>query len=136
MNKFIKIAGFTLALVAVFAVAGVSKAGAATSCMFTGPLTIGSSGAEVTCLQTALIEKGFSIPAGATGYFGTQTATAVGQWQASVGVSPAAGYFGAISQAAWAGSMGTGTVTPPPASGMYPEGCTSAMGFSPISGVS
>ncbi|MGH7175715.1 MAG: peptidoglycan-binding domain-containing protein, partial [Minisyncoccia bacterium] len=87
------------------------------SCSFTHALTIGSSGAQVTCLQNALIAAGYSIPAGATGYFGAQTQAAVAAWQKAVGVSPAVGYFGAISQAHWnlggsSGSTGTGgTVT-------------------------
>jgi peptidoglycan hydrolase-like protein with peptidoglycan-binding domain len=56
---------------------------------------------------------GISIPAGATGYFGVQTQAAVSQWQSSKGVSPAAGYFGPISRAAWASVV----VTPPPGGG-------------------
>jgi hypothetical protein len=55
----------------------------------------------VTCLQQALIAGGYSIPAGATGYFGAQTRAAVSAWQKAVGVSPTAGYFGAISRAHW-----------------------------------
>ncbi|PJA94334.1 hypothetical protein CO131_01945, partial [Candidatus Kaiserbacteria bacterium CG_4_9_14_3_um_filter_50_16] len=51
------------------------------SCSFSRSLTIGSTGADVTCLQNALIAGGFSIPAGATGYFGTQTRAAVASWQ-------------------------------------------------------
>ena len=47
--------------------------GSSSSCAFTSDLTMGSSGAQVTCLQQGLISMGFSIPAGATGYFGAQT---------------------------------------------------------------
>ena len=43
------------------------------SCSFTRSLTTGASGSDVTCLQQALIAAGYSIPAGATGYFGSQT---------------------------------------------------------------
>ncbi len=85
---------------------------AASSCAFTKDLTDGSSGAEVTCLQKALIAGGYSIPAGATGYFGGQTKTAVIAWQKATGVTPAAGYFGAKSRAAWnlgGGSSSTGS---------------------------
>lgn len=71
-------------------------------------LTVGSTGAAVTCLQQTLIGAGYSIPAGATGYFGMQTKAAVAAWQAAVGISPAAGYFGPISRAALGGS---GTVS-------------------------
>lgn len=81
-------------------------------CTFTRALTMGSSGADVTCLQQGLIAMGYSIPAGATGYFGAQTQTAVAAWQAAKGVSPAAGYFGPVSQAAW-GTSGPSTPTNP-----------------------
>ena len=59
-----------------------------------------SSGSDVTCLQQALIAGGYSIPAGATGYFGAQTQAAVSAWQKADGISPTAGYFGAKSRAA------------------------------------
>jgi hypothetical protein len=72
---------------------------AAAGCTFTRSLTIGASGADVTCLQNYLMSTGQSIPAGATGYFGSQTQAAVAGWQAANGVAPAAGYFGPISQA-------------------------------------
>jgi len=67
---------------------------------FTRDLTIGSTGADVTELQTWLIGEGQSIPAGATGYFGAQTQAALAAWQAANGVAPAAGYFGPITRAA------------------------------------
>ncbi|MDP4020941.1 MAG: peptidoglycan-binding protein [Candidatus Adlerbacteria bacterium] len=87
-------------------------------CTFTGPLTIGATGAQVTCLQENLISMGFSIPAGATRYFGTQTRAAVAAWQASKNIVPPVGYFGPISQGAWAtmvpGTPGTpGTPSTP-----------------------
>jgi len=47
---------------------------------FTRDLTLGSTGADVTELQTWLISKGQSIPAGATGYFGVQTRAALASW--------------------------------------------------------
>lgn len=65
----------------------------------TAPLTIGAQGANVTALQTYLIAEGHSIPAGATGYFGSQTQAAVAAWQAANAVSPAAGYWGPVSLA-------------------------------------
>ena len=82
------------------------------SCSFTMDLKMGSSGSQVTCLQQALIAAGYSIPAGATGYFGGQTQTAVIAWQKAAGITPAAGYFGAISRAKWGGSS-----TPAPGPG-------------------
>ncbi len=64
------------------------------------PLTIGSEGANVTALQNRLIAAGQVIPAGATGYFGTQTQSALAAWQAANGVTPAVGYYGPITMAA------------------------------------
>ncbi|MDP2655578.1 MAG: peptidoglycan-binding protein, partial [bacterium] len=85
--------------------------GSSASCSFSRSLTIGSTGADVTCLQQALIAGGFSIPAGATGYFGTQTRAAVASWQSSRNVAPAVGYFGPISRAAWNLGGGSSTTT-------------------------
>ena len=81
---------------------------AATTCTFSTDLTIGATGMSVTCLQTELIAGGFSIPAGATGYFGTQTRAAVASWQSSKNIAPAVGYFGPISRAAWGSAVATG----------------------------
>ncbi len=80
------------------------------SCAFTRSLTIASTGADVTCLQKALIAGGYSIPVGATGYFGTQTRAAVLAWQKAKGVTPAVGFFGVNSRAAW--NLGGTTTTP------------------------
>ncbi|MDE2173112.1 MAG: peptidoglycan-binding protein [Patescibacteria group bacterium] len=86
-----------------------------TTCSFTRDLTMRSTGAEVTMLQQALINGGYSIPAGATGYFGAQTRAAVVAWQKAMGVTPAAGYFGPKSRAAFklscSGSTSTSTTT-------------------------
>lgn len=73
--------------------------GSSASATFTMDLTLGSSGAEVTALQNWLISKGYAIPAGATGYFGAQTQSALAAWQAANGITPAAGYFGPITRA-------------------------------------
>ena len=81
----------------------------ASSCSFTKDLTIGSTGTEVTCLQNALIAKG-DMTGKATGYFGAITKAAVIKWQKSAGVTPAAGYFGAKSRAAF-GITTTGTTS-------------------------
>ncbi|MFZ1987842.1 MAG: peptidoglycan-binding protein [Minisyncoccia bacterium] len=90
------------------------QGGTTTSTTFTRDLTIGATGADVTALQTWLIGKGFAIPAGATGYFGTQTAAAVAAYQTANGIAPAAGYFGPITRAkvnAMAGTTTGGTTT-------------------------
>lgn len=56
----------------------------------------GQSGAEVTKLQQFLMDQGYSIPAGATGYFGDQTKAALSQWQQTQGVQAGGdlGYWG------------------------------------------
>lgn len=82
------------------------------STTFTKDLTVGSTGAEVTALQNALKEGGY-MTASATGYFGSLTKTAVAAWQTAKGISPAAGYFGAKSRAAFGGMTST-TGTPAP----------------------
>lgn len=84
---------------------------------FTADLTLGSSGAQVTNLQKFLIARGFSIPAGATGYFGAQTQAAVAAFQASNGITPAAGYFGPVTRAKANALIGTTPTTPNPGTG-------------------
>lgn len=91
---------------------------------FTRDLTIGSTGADVQALQKILNANGYPVAASGAGspgnestYFGSLTASALGKWQASKGISPAAGYFGPITRAALAssgacGSSTTGPVTP------------------------
>lgn len=76
-----------------------ANTGTTASVTFTRDLTIGSSGADVTALQNWLISKGFAIAAGATGYFGPQSQAALAKYQASVGIVPAAGYFGPVTRA-------------------------------------
>ncbi len=85
--------------------------GSGASVTFTRDLTLGSSGAEVTALQNFLIKKGHSIPAGATGYFGVQTQTALKAFQAANGIAPAAGYFGPLTRAR-VNAMGGPVTTP------------------------
>jgi len=91
--------------------AAVSTGGAS----ITSDLTVGSTGAQVVTLQSALVAQGHLVmPAGvAMGYFGSLTKAAVAKWQAANGVAPAVGYFGPISRAkfnASAGAGATGTV--------------------------
>ena len=80
---------------------------------FMTDLTLGSKGADVTALQDILIAKGVLVmPAGvAKGYFGALTQSAVAKWQASAGITPAAGYVGPKSRAAL-NAMGGSTTTP------------------------
>lgn len=125
MSKFTKIIA---GIVAVLVLVAVSATGA--SAAFTRSLTIGSTGADVTELQSWLVSKGYLVmPVGVNmGYFGTLTKNAVIQFQTANGITPAAGYFGPISQAKVA-SMGS-------MSGSFPAGCSSASGFSTITGAS
>ncbi len=69
---------------------------------FTRDLTVGSTGAEVSALQSAI---GVTP---ATGYFGSLTKAAVQKYQASKGIS-ATGYVGPLTRAALNASV---TVTP------------------------
>jgi len=89
--------------------------GTSASVTFSRNLTIGSTGADVTALQTWLISKGFTIAAGATGYFGSETRAAVAAYQSANGITPAVGYFGPITRAkvnaAGGGSTTTTTTT-------------------------
>lgn len=89
--------GLVVGSIALFAPAADAQTTATYT--FTRDLTIGSTGADVTALQTWLLARGYSIPAGATGYFGTQTRAAVSAYQAANGIYPTAGYFGPITRA-------------------------------------
>jgi hypothetical protein len=66
---------------------------------FTRDLQTGVSGKDVVQVQEFLIAQGFAIPAGATGYFGSQTRTALVAFQKAHGITPAAGYFGPKTKA-------------------------------------
>lgn len=83
-----------------------------TGTQITSDLTVGSSGAQVSALQSALVAQGYLVmPAGvAMGYFGSLTKAAVMKWQAANGL-PATGFFGPMSRAKFNASAGaTGTV--------------------------
>ena len=54
---------------------------------FTKNLGIGSTGADVKELQQFLINAGYSLPAGATGYYGAQTKDAVIAFQKARGIA-------------------------------------------------
>ena len=61
-------------------------------------LTVDMSGEDVRNLQIILIKKGYIIPAGATGYFGNQTQSALASYQSKNNIIPASGYFGPITR--------------------------------------
>jgi len=90
---------------------GTGSGSTSSSCSFTRDLTVGSTGADVTCLQNALKAGGY-MSANATGYFGALTQAGVAAWQKAAGVTPTAGYFGAKSRAAFTlGGSSTGGST-------------------------
>jgi peptidoglycan hydrolase-like protein with peptidoglycan-binding domain len=64
---------------------------------FSEYLKLGSEGTEVTRLQNFLITKGYSLPAGATGYFGGQTQLALSNYQKDKNITPT-GTFGPITR--------------------------------------
>ncbi|MES2225673.1 MAG: fibronectin type III domain-containing protein [Patescibacteria group bacterium] len=76
---------------------------------FIRDLTLGATGDDVRALQEFLLAHGFSIPAGATGYFGLQTKAALAAFQAASGIVPSVGYFGPLTRA----FIAAGTVSLP-----------------------
>ncbi len=92
---------------------GGGSASTGTAVQFNMDLTIGSKGADVTSLQQWLVSMGMlQMPAGvAYGYFGALTKAAVATYQASVGISPAVGYFGPTTRAKVTASASTGGST-------------------------
>ena len=130
-NNVAKVAALVagLGLVAMTFVAAAPAKAAESMMTFDTNLTVGSKGAQVTALQNWLISKGYSIPAGATGYFGGQTRAAVMAYQKTNLISPAVGYFGPLTRAsvnAGGGAMGGGTSTVP--------GCMPGAAFSSTTG--
>ena len=70
----------------------------ATTSVFTRNLTIRDTGDDVKKLQEFLIDKGFLGIGNNTGYFGSLTQQAVVQYQKSVGIVPALGFFGPLTR--------------------------------------
>lgn len=103
--KLFAIVVLAVALLATLGIVAVQKADAA-SCSITTTLRVGSTGAEVMCLQAA-------VGVTADGKFGPMTKAAVMAWQTSVGLT-ADGVFGPMSLAKWLGTMtgGSGALCP------------------------
>jgi hypothetical protein len=101
----------------------------ASAASFENNLTVGSTGADVTALQTTLVGGGFlTMPAGVNmGYFGALTQAAVAKYQVAKGITPAAGFVGPITRAALnAGGAVAGALCP---NGMtLASNCTQAPG--------
>lgn len=113
--------GFNLVGIAMLSFAFVASPQAASAACNSGAMgavAYGQSGVAVQALQQCLLEAGYSIPAGVTGYYGEQTRTAVKQF-----------YLRALTMSDWdgnsvgpvgrgklaalaAGTAGTGTTKP------------------------
>lgn len=96
-----------LALILGSAVAAQALSGYA----FSSYLKVGSTGADVSALQSYLMGAGFDIPsissgAAQKGYFGQQTKAAVVKYQGSVGL-PTTGFVGPLTVAKLNGTSGT-----------------------------
>lgn len=105
---------------AVFSLVALAPAAmAAEKCSFTRDLELGSDGEDVRCLQKYLNASGVTIAATGVGSPGHETTLfraltqeAVMRWQMENGVSPATGYFGAISRAKYAALVQGTVITP------------------------
>lgn len=93
-------------IAALLAAKGNTTASAAVSGIFMRDLDLGATGEDARALQKYLNGKGFTVSvtgAGSVGnetaLFGAATREALAKFQASVGISPAAGYFGPKTRA-------------------------------------
>ncbi|MFZ2949866.1 MAG: peptidoglycan-binding protein, partial [Desulfuromonadaceae bacterium] len=120
-NFAIAIVGLVgIALVAMFVGVAFATVANADTYNFARSLTVGSRGADVMQLQqmlnmsadTQIASSGAGSPGNETSYFGGLTRVAVGKWQAKMGISPTAGYFGPLSRAKANGTVTTTTTTP------------------------
>ena len=80
-------------------------------------LTPGMRSEDVKTLQNYLIQQGFQIPDGATGFYGPQTTAAVAEFQKKNNIDAAGnpGYFGPRTKNFLSGSQTTTTPAPAPA---------------------
>ena len=115
--------GFLLTLLFV---TGTGSAHAQAAASISGSLDIGSRGDAVTTLQQFLITKGFLKTAAPTGYFGSMTAKAVMGFQA-VNSLPQVGRVGPKTLALLNAQLSSnGTAQQASATGLCPNGNTSA----------
>jgi len=96
---------------------------------FTRDLTLGSKGDDVKALQQFLNSKGYTVAASGVGsagnestYFGSLTQKALAKYQAAVGITPAAGYFGPKTRAYVASVAASGGSTGGSTGGVVPTG--------------
>ncbi len=100
-----------------FALPTPAAAACATSSL--SQVSYGMSGAGVSALQSCLIEAGFNIPAGATGYYGNQTVAAVRDFYGNTMGMPTwdGRSVGPLGRSALAGLVGGGSTTVTPTTG-------------------
>ncbi len=67
---------------------------------FNRDIYFGLEGEDVKQLQQYLINKGYQLPSGATGFFGHETRSALKQFQIDNNIEPAIGYFGPVTREA------------------------------------
>lgn len=120
MKKFL----MTVAFVATFAVAG--SASAATYVYSGGLLKVGSQGTQVYNLQECLARLGNNPSSNIDGKFGPITKAAVMSFQASQGVM-VDGIIGSVTGPRYTVACAGGN-----SSMNLPEGCTSTVGYSPV----
>jgi hypothetical protein len=106
---------------------------------FSRSLMLGSKGDDVSALQQFLMDQGFTIQAGATGYFGPQTKAALVLWQVKNNIamesSAGSGIFGPLSRGASARSCdaGTGGTSSTMPSSVYTLSADPQSGAAPLS---
>lgn len=125
------VAGLLSSAMVLTTIAGLSVSIA--SADYTRSLTVGSRGADVTELQTTLAAAGF-LTVSPTGYFGSLTKRALAQWQASVGISPASGYFGPITRAYIASNGAAGGTASGNNGGSTTPGCPAGAMYNYMTG--
>lgn len=67
--------------------------------LFNRDLWLQDEGDDVKALQQYLIDNGYPIRSGATGYFGEITREALEKFQTDNGIKPSSGYFGELTRA-------------------------------------
>jgi hypothetical protein len=124
INYHMKLSSKILAVAFVAAIALVAVPALAAS--FDVNMTVGSSGPEVSALQSTLVAGGYlTMPAGVPmGFFGGLTKAAVAKYQVANGITPAVGFVGPITRAAL--NNAGGVVVNPGTGALCPNGNTLA----------